>query len=102
MTTPESKVKTKVKALLDKYDVYYFMPVQTGIGAAGLDFHAVIYADNRPIAFFIETKRQGAEPTDRQEYLIKRLTHRYRCNVFVIDGPFGLKQLQEWLEQVTK
>lgn len=34
--TPESKVKAKVKKLLDSVGVYYFMPVSNGMGVMGI------------------------------------------------------------------
>jgi hypothetical protein len=35
-TTPEAKVKAKIKALLKEYNVYYAMPIGTGYGNAGV------------------------------------------------------------------
>lgn len=34
--TPEGRVKAKVKALLKKYDIYYFMPATGGYGRSGV------------------------------------------------------------------
>lgn len=109
MGTPESKVKQKVKALLKKYDCYQFWPVQTGLGAAGLDCHAYVSVrtgerdidgDIRiPIAFFVETKAYGKEPTLRQQSQIdEHETRRARC--FVIDNDLTLKELEDWLGKV--
>jgi hypothetical protein len=50
--TPEGRVKSDVRKLLNRYEVYYFMPVQMGYGAAGLDFHCVVKWRRVPIAFF--------------------------------------------------
>jgi pantoate kinase len=36
MATPESKVKTKIKAILKEHGVYYAMPIGTGYGNAGV------------------------------------------------------------------
>lgn len=36
MTTPEAKVKAKIKALLKEHNVYYAMPIGTGYGNAGV------------------------------------------------------------------
>ena len=64
-TTPEGLVKDKVKQILRDYGVYFFMPVQMGIGAAGVDFHAVVHIDlfglDIAIAFFVETKAEGKQ-----------------------------------------
>ena len=35
-TTPEAKVKAKIKAILKRYDVYYAMPIGTGYGNSGV------------------------------------------------------------------
>jgi hypothetical protein len=60
--TPESRVKEKVKAYLRGKNAYFFMPVQTGYGAATVDFLCCV--DGRFIA--IETKAPGKKPTKRQ------------------------------------
>jgi len=38
MSTPEFKVKRKIKEVLDEFGAYYFMAVQTGYGNATVDF----------------------------------------------------------------
>jgi pantoate kinase len=35
-TTPEAKVKAKIKALLKEHNVYYAMPIGTGYGNSGV------------------------------------------------------------------
>ena len=35
-TTPESKVKAKIKAILKEHNVYYAMPIGTGYGNSGV------------------------------------------------------------------
>ena len=35
-TTPEGRVKAKVKALLNKYNIYHFMPATGGYGRSGI------------------------------------------------------------------
>ena len=34
--TPEAKVKTAIKKMLDAHEVYYFMPAANGYGRAGI------------------------------------------------------------------
>jgi hypothetical protein len=102
MTTPEGRVKNRVKDILAKYKVYYFMPVQTGYGAAGLDFHCVVRSKDTPIAFFIETKALDKELTARQRELAMELIKLYKAEVFIIDGFMGYRQLEKWLEQMTR
>ena len=36
MTTPEAKVKAKIKATLKAHNVYYAMPIGTGYGNSGV------------------------------------------------------------------
>ena len=35
-TTPEAKVKAKIKAILKAHDIYYAMPIGTGYGSSGV------------------------------------------------------------------
>ena len=67
--TPEGRVKEKVKRLLKKYNAYYFMPVQTGMGSRSLDF-LCCYCGR---FFAIETKAEGKEPTPLQEHTIREI-----------------------------
>lgn len=59
----EAHVKNAVKGCLNKRGAYYFMPMQNGMGAPGLDFHCCY----RGRAFAIETKAPGKKMTPRQE-----------------------------------
>jgi riboflavin biosynthesis pyrimidine reductase len=64
MTTPEKKVKDKVKKLLAEYGAYYFMPATGGYGKSGVpDLVACI--KGRFIG--IECKANGGKPTALQE-----------------------------------
>jgi hypothetical protein len=105
MTTPESKIKERVKKLLAKYNCYQFWPVQMGIGAAGLDCHAyvpgVAMGLNIPVAFFVETKAYGKEPTPRQRLLMQEHDER-NCNTFVVDNDGSLQELEDWLKSWTR
>lgn len=96
MPTPESVIKRRVNKLLRAHDVYYFMPVQTGMGAAGLDYHCVKEVQGFPLAFFVETKAFGKTLTARQEYLTLEL-QKYRARTFVVDCNIDLERLERWL-----
>jgi hypothetical protein len=96
----EAQVKKWVKEVLDEYNVYYFMPVQMGIGAAGLDFHCVVKWKGFPLAFFIETKEFGKVPTDRQQLFMNDRKKEQNATTFVIDGMVGVSKLREWLERL--
>lgn len=55
-STPEAKVKDKVKKVLKKYGVYWFCPVQNGMGVVGTpDFLCCV--EGKFLA--IETKAPG-------------------------------------------
>ena len=115
--TPEGRVKRKVTALLKSFpSVYSFMPVQHGLGASGLDYHCVvgkmfqfgIVAEMLPIAFFIETKKPGDEPTQRQDDFIKERKEKQNARTFVIDEDpsinkgKGLDDLALWLGEIER
>jgi Holliday junction resolvase len=64
MTTPEKKVKDKVKAILKELGVYYFMPATHGYGSSGVpDIVACI--NGRFVG--IECKAGDGKPTALQE-----------------------------------
>lgn len=63
-STPESKVKAKIKAILKAHGVYYAMPIGTGYGNAGVpDFLCCV--DGRFLA--IEAKANGGTTTALQD-----------------------------------
>ena len=63
-TTPEAKVKAKIKAILKRYDVYYAMPIGTGYGNSGVpDFLVCLNGE----FLAIEAKAGRGVPTALQE-----------------------------------
>jgi hypothetical protein len=98
----ESQVKKWIKEVLNEYNVYYFMPVQGGYGATGLDFHCVVNWCSLPLAFFIEAKEFGKEPTPRQDLFIKQRRQQQKARTFVIDGMVGVNELRAWLEKLKQ
>jgi hypothetical protein len=101
---PEGKVKADIKKVLKEYDVYYFMPVQSGYGASGVDFHCCVYLNlfgvEVSLGFFIEAKDRDKEPTDRQDTFLKERREQQKSKTFIIDGPKGLQELRTWLERL--
>ena len=91
MSTPESKVKERVKKVLKFYGAYYHMPVQNGFGAPTLDFVCCYEG----MYFAVEAKAPGKKPTPLQERTIQSIRDA-RGKVFVIDGETYV--LEEWLE----
>lgn len=116
--TPEGKVKQNITRVLKSFPfVYSFMPVQHGYGAAGVDYHCVagqlfvlgIHVEMLPIAFFIEAKKPGGEPTGRQDTFLKERREKQNCKTFVIDddptksgGLGNIQELTEWLQAIEE
>jgi hypothetical protein len=95
-STPEGKVKQKVRGILDRYPrMYYYMPVPTGYGRASLDFIGCYNG----LYFAIETKDEGKEPTTRQRATILEMSNAGAA-VFVISGTgdHAYADLIGWLE----
>lgn len=80
--TPEGKVKEKVKRLLKKHNVYYFMPVQTGMGATTLDFLGCVGG----VFFAIETKADEKGKLSKLQEVTAREIKKAGGDVFVIKG----------------
>ena len=82
MSTPEYKIKAKVKRRLDELPcLYQFRPVQNGMGAPSLDI--LVCAGGWFIA--IETKAPGKKPTPRQEETIRQINEAHGL-VYVVDS----------------
>lgn len=63
-TTPEAKVKAKIRAALKERNIYYAMPIGSGYGNAGVpDFLCCV--NGRFLG--IEAKANGGKPTALQE-----------------------------------
>jgi hypothetical protein len=72
-STPESKVKAKIKAILKEQGVYYAMPIGTGYGNAGVpDFLCCV--NGRFVA--IEAKAGKGKPTALQ---VKNINTIHDC-----------------------
>jgi hypothetical protein len=91
--TPEGRVKSRVKKLLDSTsEIYYFMPVQRGLGARTLDYLGC----HKGAFFAIETKAPGKKPTPLQDNTARKMWEA-GARTFVIDGDIG--ELEEWLRR---
>lgn len=101
MTTPEGRTKASINRVLDAFGVYYFMPVQTGLGARGVDYHCAVRYKDWCIAFFIEAKKPGGEATSIQRNFLRERREKQRAKTFVIDGDnVTLEELVRWLEKI--
>ena len=109
MSTPEEKVKEKVKALLRRFGVYWHMPVQNGMGAPSLDFiccvPCVITQDmvGQRVGLYvaIETKAKNKSFTPRQEHTAS-LIQAAGAPSFLVNESCGTKYVEEWLGRVAK
>jgi len=95
MATPESRVKKRVKEVLDRMGAYYFAPVQMGMGARTLDY-LVCYKGK---FFGIEAKGgEDKKPTKLQELCMKKIREA-GGECVVIRTVVEADQLEHWLEQ---
>ena len=95
MTTPEKKVKDKVKKLLEEYGAYYFMPTTGGYGRSGVPD---IVACLRGKFIGIECKANGNKPTALQD---KNLTQIMNVGGFAVAvDENGIELFRNLLEQI--
>lgn len=93
MSTPESKVKNKVKALLKARQIYYFMPATWGYGRSGVpDFVGCVDGH----FFTIETKAGKSQPTALQMREMRTIEES-GGTTFVINES-NLDTLEAWLD----
>jgi len=69
-TTPEAKVKKRVKEILDKLEAYYFMPATGGYGRSGIPD---IIGCLNGLFFAIECKGKGGTTTALQNRELARI-----------------------------
>lgn len=93
MTTPEKKVKDKVKKLLSEIGAYYFMPATGGYGKSGVpDIVACIKGK----FLGIECKAGKGEPTALQEKNLLDISNAGGFSVAV--NEHGLEHLKKLME----
>ena len=100
MQTPEKKVKTKVKELLDRMGVYHFSPYQAGMGRAGIP--DIIGCFN---GYFIaiECKAGKGKTTALQERELERILKAGGYALVVNEQNIHqVKELTEWIKNKTK
>lgn len=99
MTTPEGRVKAKLRRLLSNYTgLYAYWPVPSGYGRTSVD----VLGCYRGSFFAVETKPEGKKPTLRQTGELQAM-ERSMGKTFVIigmDSPV-FEELEEWLDQLT-
>ena len=80
MSTPEKKVKDKVKRLLAEHKAYYFMPATHGYGSSGVPD---IVACLNGLFLGIECKANGNKPTALQMKNLSKLSSQGGIGVVV-------------------
>ena len=93
MSTPEGKVKDRVKKLLKKYGAYQHWPVLNGMGAPTLDCIGCI----KGYFFAVEAKAGNKQPTPRQEITIRDM-QLAGGKAFVVNDVEGMEALELWLK----
>lgn len=96
-TTPEGKVKNAVKKVLKEEGVYYFMPVQTGYGAASLDFLCCL-PNGRFLA--IETKASDKETITERQLHVANEIRKAGGLVLLVDSLERARTLQTWIQLI--
>lgn len=100
MTTPEGKVKAKVRELLGGYaGMYSYWPVPMGFGRTTVD----VLGCYRGRFFAIEVKKAKKQPTLNQSQEIERV-ERAMGKAFVIAGEESLvfAELRAWLDHLRE
>jgi hypothetical protein len=90
MTTPEAKVKKKVKDILAKYGVYYFMPATHGYGSSGVP-DIVACMQGRFIG--IECKANGGRATALQMKNLMQITENKGISLLVDETGIGVFEM---------
>jgi Archaeal holliday junction resolvase (hjc) len=90
--TPESKVKSKVKAVLDYHGAYYFFPASNGYGHAGIPDIIVCHYG---FFFAIECKAGKKQPTALQERELKRI--REHGGVALVINESNIDDIEQYL-----
>lgn len=95
-TTPEGKVKARVKDILAQApgQIFSNWPVPGGYGESMLD----CVGCHRGAFFAVETKAPGKQVTPRQQGMIDRM-RAAGAAVFVIDDEIGIVELWGWLHR---
>jgi hypothetical protein len=103
VTTPEKKVKDKVKKILAEFGAYYFMPATGGYGKSGVPD---IVACFKGKFLGIECKANGGKPTALQEKNLMQIIGVGGFSILVDEGSIGtfksvLEQLRDSQIPVT-
>ena len=92
-STPEAKVKEKIKKILKEHGVYYAMPMGTGYGNSGVpDFLCCV--NGRFVA--IEAKAGKGIPTALQEKNLRDI--KVAGGIALVVNETNIEELKTWLK----
>ena len=96
-TTPEAKVKAKIKAILKTYRAYYAMPIGTGYGSSGVpDFLVCLNGE----FLAIEAKAGKGVPTALQLKNLREIETAGGRTLVINEQSLELKVLEAILENM--
>ena len=96
-TTPEAKVKAKIKAILKAHNVYYAMPIGTGYGSSGVpDFLCCVNGN----FVAIEAKAGKGKTTALQEKNLKAINES--GGIAVVINENNVDKLDNWITNGCK
>jgi len=93
-STPEAKVKAKVRTILKQYDAYHFMPATGGYGTSGVPDIVGCY---RGCFFAIECKAGKNTTTPLQELALSKI--RQAGGWAIVVNETNINEVTEWLKQ---
>lgn len=96
MSTPEKKVKDKVKKVLEEYGCYYFFPATHGYGRSGVPDIIGCY---KGFFFAIECKAGKGTTTALQQREIRRIEEAGGSAIVINEN--NIEELQTWLETLS-
>ena len=93
--TPEAKVKSKCRKLLDAFGAYYFFPATGGFGRSGVPDIVISYKGR---FFAIECKAGNNKPTPLQQREIKAINDSGAVAIVVNEDNIDdvAKLLEKW------
>lgn len=94
MSTPEGKVKEKIKKILKANDIWYYMPVSMGMGQHGIPDFLCCMAGH---LIGVEAKAGKGKTTGLQEMQMSRM-RAAGATTFVINED-NLGELESWIHQ---
>jgi Holliday junction resolvase len=94
-TTPESKVKAKIKKILKDHGVYYAMPIGTGYGSSGVpDFLCCVNGN----FLAIEAKAGKGTTTALQDKNIREIKESGGMAVVIAEEQLELGYLEQLIQ----